>query len=86
MAPRRAVKLCPMPSPDAELGINGEGFLKELRGCGEVTKWKFEYTPHDIKYQWYAHGYLPIGSKGCVGNAVISAGGASKGICHEGWI
>lgn len=70
--------------PDAKLGTNGEGLLKELKGCGAVTKWRFEYTPNDVKYQWYAHGRLPIGTKSCVGNAVLTAGGSTKGNCHGG--
>ncbi|KAI9794422.1 MAG: hypothetical protein M1816_005492 [Peltula sp. TS41687] len=68
--------------PDAKLGPNGEGLLKELKGCGAVTKWEFEWTPNDVKYQWYAHGQLPIGTKACVGHAVETAGGSSKGNCH----
>ena len=67
---------------DGRLGVNGEGLLKELKGCGAVTNWKFERTPNDVKYQWYAHGHLPIGTKNCVGRAVLSAGGSSKGNCH----
>ena len=34
-----------------------------------------------VKYQWYAQGPLPIGTKACVGNAVQSAGGSSKVNC-----
>lgn len=26
-----------------------------------MTDWGFEWTPNDVKYQWYAHGHLPIG-------------------------
>ena len=68
--------------PDAKLGDNGEGLKKQLEGCGELTKWGFEWTPNDVKYQWYAHGHLPIGTKSCVGNAVMSAGGSTKANCH----
>lgn len=67
--------------PDAKIGINGEGLKKELRGCGVITKWKFEPTPHDVKFQWYAQGRLPMGTKSCTGNALESAGGAGRGNC-----
>lgn len=68
--------------PDAKLGANGEGLANELNGCGILTQWGFEWTPNDVKYQWYAHGHLPIGTKSCVGRAVLSAGGSSAGNCH----
>ena len=68
--------------PDAKLGANGEGLLNELKDCGAVTGWEFSWTPNDVKYQWYAHGSLPIGTKACVGSAVESAGGSSRGNCH----
>lgn len=66
---------------DAKLGVNGEGLLAELRGCGEVTEWHFERTPDDCCFQWYASGQLPIGTKNCVGSAVQTAGGSSAGSC-----
>jgi len=68
--------------PEAKLGKNGEGLLKELKGCGKVTDFGFDQTPKDPQYQWYAHGHLPIGTKACVGRAVKSAGGPSAGNCH----
>ncbi|KAI9669874.1 MAG: hypothetical protein M1831_006909 [Alyxoria varia] len=71
-----------MNFPDAKLGKNGDGLWEELSGCGKVTEWSFEWTPDDAKYQWYAQGKLPIGTKACVGRAVESAGGSSRGNCH----
>ncbi|KAK6844306.1 hypothetical protein PG995_014416 [Apiospora arundinis] len=68
--------------PDAKLGAEGEGLKKELSGCGALTEWKFERTPQDAKFQWYAAGRLPIGTKACVGRALVSAGGADAGNCH----
>ena len=68
--------------PPAELGTDGSGLLKQLKGCGDVTDWDFELTPKDPVYQWYAHGHLPIGTKSCVGHATESAGGTSTGNCH----
>lgn len=67
--------------PDSKLGANGEGLKAQLKGCGALTDWGFEWTPKDVKYQWYAHGRLPIGTKSCVGRAVESAGGSSVGNC-----
>ena len=68
--------------PDAKLGADGEGLRSEVAGCGAITKWQFERTPDDCCFQWYASGQLPIGTKGCVGRAVESAGGSSQGNCH----
>jgi hypothetical protein len=66
---------------EAELGAGGEGLLKELRGCGVVSDWKFEQTPNDCCFQWYSSGSLPIGTRDCVGRAVQSAGASSPGNC-----
>jgi hypothetical protein len=68
--------------PDAKLGKDGAGLLKELRGCGVVIKWNFEYTPKDVKYQWYASGILPIGTKSCVGSAAMTAGSSTRDDCR----
>jgi hypothetical protein len=67
--------------PDAKLRIDGGGLLDQLRGCGDVTGWGFDLTPNDVKYQWYAHGNLPIGTRACVGRAVQSTGGSTAGSC-----
>lgn len=69
--------------PDAKFGANGEGLRDELSGCGVLTKWQFERTPDDCCFQWYATGQLPIGTKACVGRAVMSAGGSGKGHCKR---
>jgi hypothetical protein len=47
-----------------------------------ITKWQFERTPNDCCFQWYASGQLPIGTKGCVGRPLVSAGGSGDGNCH----
>ncbi|MCJ1324015.1 hypothetical protein MMC10_000677 [Thelotrema lepadinum] len=65
-----------------KLGQNGLGLLADLRHCGVVTDWNFSLTPHDVKYQWYASGKLPIGTKSCVGSAAMRAGGSTDGNCH----
>ncbi|KAL8781768.1 MAG: hypothetical protein Q9213_005851 [Squamulea squamosa] len=67
--------------PDGKLGAKGEGLKKEINGCGALTFWEFDWTPNDVKYQWYASGYLPIGTKSCVGSATQTAGGKSAGHC-----
>ncbi|KAL8724857.1 MAG: hypothetical protein Q9166_007711 [cf. Caloplaca sp. 2 TL-2023] len=68
--------------PDAKFGKNGEGLKDEIKGCGAITKWHFEWTPDDTVYEWYASGQLPIGTKACVGRALVSAGGSGNGGCH----
>ncbi|KAK8039453.1 hypothetical protein PG993_007864 [Apiospora rasikravindrae] len=68
--------------PDAKFGAEGEGLKKQLSNCGALTQWKFERTPNDPKFQWYASGHLPIGTKSCVGSALVAAGGADHGNCH----
>ncbi|KAL8693883.1 MAG: hypothetical protein Q9224_003670, partial [Gallowayella concinna] len=60
--------------PDGKLGANGEGLKKEIEGCGALTFWEFFWTPNDVKYQWFASGNLPFGTKSCVGSATQSAG------------
>lgn len=71
--------------PDAKLGVNGEGLRDELSGCGALTKWHFERTPDNCCFQWFASAQLPIGTKACVGRAVMSAGGSDDGNCHGAW-
>ena len=66
----------------SKFGTDGSGLRTQIKGCGALTKWKFQMTPSSPIYQWHASGQLPIGVKNCVGNAVISAGGSSKGNCH----
>ena len=67
--------------PPDKLGTNREGLESQMRGCGVITKWTFTMTPNDAVYEWYAHGYLPIGTRSCVDSAVQSAGGTGAGHC-----
>jgi hypothetical protein len=69
--------------PWAEFGTNVERLRDEVAGCDGLTEWKFEWTPNDCCFQWYATGHLPIGKKGCVGRALESAGGSGKGHCKR---
>jgi hypothetical protein len=66
------------------LGANGEGLEAQIKGCGALTDWSFQWRETDPTYQWYASGNLPIGVKNCVGRAVTTAGGpgAIIGDCH----
>ena len=56
-------------------------FQENIQGCGALTAWSFQQTPTDPNYQWFASGNLPIGTKACVGRAVVSAGGQSPDGC-----
>jgi hypothetical protein len=69
--------------PWDKFGANGEGLRDEVAGCDGLTQWKFEWTPNDCCFQWYATGHLPIGKKACVGRALKSAGGSGKGHCKR---
>jgi hypothetical protein len=69
--------------PSALMGANGEGLREELSGCGGLTGWKFQQTPDDCCFQWYASGALLFGKKSCVGRAIQSAGGSSNGGCKR---
>ena len=69
--------------PSALLGTNGEGLSAELSGCGMLSEFKFEQTPTDPNYQWYAAGNLPFFKNKCVGRAIQSAGGSSNGGCKR---
>ena len=66
----------------ASFGTDGSGLKHQIAGCGAITDWNFQLTPTDPTYQWSASGHLPIGTKACVGRAVVSAGGANDDNCH----
>ncbi|KAI9851348.1 MAG: hypothetical protein M1838_003904 [Thelocarpon superellum] len=69
--------------PNELLGPEGEGLLKEVEYCGPVKRWQFEHTPDDVTFDWYAHGILPLWTRDCVGWALLSAGGLSRGRCRS---
>jgi hypothetical protein len=60
--------------------------LPNLRRCGALTKWKFEYLeePFEDGMEWKATGRLPIGAQqwNCVRKAVVDSGGPSDVVCH----
>ena len=66
---------------DSDWGQSPGGVLDQIRGCGAVTGWRFEYydTPASEGYEWHAWGNLPIGTRRCLGDAVPSSGGFSGG-------
>lgn len=68
--------------PDAELGVDGNSLWDEIKKCGTVTGWHFNWTPQDCCFQWYAYGQITVGTKACIGRALLAAGGSSKGNCH----
>ena len=71
---------------DSDFGQSPGGVLAQLRGCGAVTGWNFEYydSPGSDGTEWHAWGKLPIGTKRCVGRAVPSSGGFSGGCGGNG--
>ncbi|KAF2166025.1 hypothetical protein M409DRAFT_23753 [Zasmidium cellare ATCC 36951] len=56
----------------------GAELQRQIRGCGVVTGWKFEYfdAPASDGTEWHAQGTLPLFiSDHCFGKAIKSAGG-----------
>ena len=64
----------------SKLGHDGSGLESQIQGCGDLTAWSFGKTTTN-GFQWYASGNLPIGTKSCVGNALVTAGGSSASGC-----
>ncbi|KAJ5577638.1 uncharacterized protein N7459_006602 [Penicillium hispanicum] len=64
----------------SKFGTDGSGLKKQIKGCGDLTAWHFE-TDSSGEWQWHATGNLPIGTKDCVGRAVVSAGGEGPDGC-----
>ena len=71
---------------DSDFGNDPGGVLTQLKGCGKVTKWSFQYydTPASDGTEWHASGRLPIGTGRCVSRAVASSGGFSAGCSGNG--
>lgn len=66
------------------LGLNFayQDLKRQLDGCGLVTDWNVQNVvgdPDDMQFK--ATGKLPIGTKACVGRAVVSAGGNTADQC-----
>jgi hypothetical protein len=68
-----------------KMDADGNTLLDEINKCAgpkAVTKWHFELAPdNDNTNAWLASGQIVIGQKSCVGNAVVTAGGPTKGSC-----
>lgn len=71
---------------DSDFGQDPGGVLDQMRGCGYVTQWGFDYydTPASDGTEWHAYGRLPIGTRRCVGSAVASSGGFGDGCGGNG--
>lgn len=69
--------------PGPKIGVNGLVLMNQIDGCrkGGLRDWVFKMTPDDPDYQWYASGKQLIGNKNCTGDAIINAGGSTKGRC-----
>ncbi|KAK7918117.1 hypothetical protein PG985_009991 [Apiospora marii] len=53
------------------VGAHGEHLLSQLKGCGIVTGWTFDYTNHGWTAQW---NLAPLQHK-CAGHALDAVGG-----------
>jgi hypothetical protein len=68
-----------------KLGVNGEGLKKQIEGCSKpIVYWNWELTPDDCCFQWHASGKIRVGAKGCLGRAVVSAGGNNNQCAGSG--
>ena len=70
----------------SDSGLSPGGVRDQIKGCGLVTGWKFEYydSPASDGTEWHAWGKLPIGTRRCLGRAVPSSGGFSGGCGGNG--
>lgn len=68
---------------DGDWGGAPSGVLQQMRGCGPVTGWTFDYfqAPDSNRYEWRSSFSLPIGTRRCVGRAMGSAGGPQEKGC-----
>ncbi len=53
----------------------GKKLREELSGCGAITSYEFKNGGGADGREWTANLQLPLGTKGCVGRAIESAGG-----------
>ncbi|KAI0145417.1 hypothetical protein GGR57DRAFT_480152 [Xylariaceae sp. FL1272] len=65
----------------SDYGQQSGGLLQQLKGCDGLTGWNFNYGLGDDGREWSANGHLLIGKAGCVGRAIVSAGGPSGVDC-----
>ncbi|KAK7948458.1 uncharacterized protein PG986_009344 [Apiospora aurea] len=70
---------------DSQLGDNGANLNAGLTSCGTLASWVFNWTPDNGTYDWAATGQVTGASvKGCIGDAVVAAGGSTKSNCDTG--
>ncbi|KAK8086785.1 hypothetical protein PG994_001759 [Apiospora phragmitis] len=70
---------------DSQLGDNGANLNAGLTSCGTLASWVFNWTPDNGTYDWAATGTVTGTSvKGCIGDAVVAAGGSTKSNCDSG--
>ncbi|KAK8006622.1 hypothetical protein PG991_012919 [Apiospora marii] len=70
---------------DDKLGDDGANLNAGLSSCGTVASWAFNWTPDNGTYDWSATGTVQGSSiKGCIGDAVVAAGGSTKDGCDSG--
>jgi hypothetical protein len=70
----------------AVLGDHGEGLKYHIENdCGwPIIWWGFELTPNDCCFQWHASGKTAVGLRGCLGKAIVAAGGENDQCAGSG--
>lgn len=59
-----------------KVGAKGQGLLDNLKSCGPVFNWGFDYLPHNKDYDFRATGNSAFGThKGCFADAIKAVGG-----------
>ncbi|EPE35762.1 Metalloproteases (zincins), catalytic [Glarea lozoyensis ATCC 20868] len=69
--------------PSGKLGLNGEGLRKQMGSCKGLFGWKFDWTPDDCCWEWYARGWMIVQVKQCPSHAVRTAGAPSDANCRR---
>lgn len=67
-----------------KLGADGSGLQKQIEGCSPIKNWHWQLTANDCCFQWLARGTVAIGQKGCLGRAIVSAGGSNSQCAGSG--
>jgi hypothetical protein len=66
--------------------MSGNGLLKQLRGCSDVTDWSFKNLTvgNNQPYEWHASGRTTIWQKTCIEHAMLSAGASADSCSGSG--
>jgi hypothetical protein len=68
-----------------DLGPTGDGLKTQIEGCSKpIVDWTWELTPNDCCFQWHASGKIRVGAKGCLGRAIVTAGGNNNQCAGSG--